>query len=339
MVYGLCRVLLKDMDEAEDAAQQVFLSAHRNMLAGTEPREPAAWLATIARNECHSRICARMATPLTLVADERDAVAAGVEHVASERAEIEALCAALAELPRHQRQAIVLREFYGLSYDEVRAALGVTDGAVESLLFRARKRLQAELKPARVASGAVALPHALRDSLAWAVPGFASGSSGGGLAKLASLPLLAKVAGAAATLTAAGTIGYVQLQAREHDAAVVRPVTPVIEHGSGHRAAKPVQLERASFVQPAPSPAAAPRNAEEEPGKDDDFAEGESAGSEGGGEPAESEDAGGDQGVVDAQGDGVSTSAREQAGDGDRAGDPGEGDSDDSDSSNSGSDG
>jgi RNA polymerase sigma factor (sigma-70 family) len=209
MVYGLCRVLLKDMDEAEDAAQQVFLSAHRNMLAGTEPREPAAWLATIARNECHSRIRANMATPLTLVADERDAVAADVEHVASERAEIEALCAALAELPRHQRQAIVLREFYGLSYDEVRAALGVTDGAVESLLFRARKRLQAELNPARVASGAVALPHALRDSLAWAVPGFASGSSGGGLAKLASLPLLAKVAGAAATLTAAGTIGYV----------------------------------------------------------------------------------------------------------------------------------
>jgi hypothetical protein len=207
------------------------------------------------------------------------------------------------------------------------------------LLFRARKRLQAELKPARVASGALALPLALRESLAWAIPGFASGSSGGGLAKLASLPLLAKVAGAAATLTAAGTIGYVQLQAREHDAAVVRPATPVIEHGSGHRVAKPVQLERVSFVQPAPTPAAAPRNAEEEPGNDDDFAEGQSAGSEGGGEPAESEDAGDDQGVVDAQGDdGDSTSAREEA-DGDQAGDPGAGDSDDSDSSNSGSDG
>jgi RNA polymerase sigma-70 factor (ECF subfamily) len=189
MVYGLCRVLLRDADEAEDAAQQVFLSAHRSMLGGTEPREPSAWLAAIARNECHARIRARMATPLTLVVDERDAVGADIEQVAGQHAEVEALCVALAELPKQQREAIVLREFYGLSYDEVRTALGVTDGAVESLLFRARKRLQAELQPARVASGALALPLALRDSIAAAVPGFSAASSGGGLAKLVAAPL------------------------------------------------------------------------------------------------------------------------------------------------------
>jgi Sigma-70, region 4 len=307
--------------------------------AGTEPREPAAWLATIARNECHGRIRARMATPLTLVVDERDAVAADVEHVASERAEIEALCAALAELPRHQRQAIVLREFYGLSYDEMRTALGVTDGAVESLLFRARKRLQAELKPARVASGALALPLALRDSLASAIPGFSSGSSGGSLAKLASLPLLAKLAGAAATLTAAGTIGYVQLQTREHTATVVRPAAPGTEHGSAHKAAKPVQLERVSFVRPASTSAATPREAEDEAGNDDDFAEGQPSESEGG-ESAEAEDTAGEQDVVEADGgDGGPSSAREEADDADEVGDPGAANSDGSDSSNSGSDG
>jgi RNA polymerase sigma factor (sigma-70 family) len=216
MVYGVCRVLLRDPDEAEDAAQQVFLSAHRSMLGGTEPREPAAWLGTIARNECRARIRARMTTPLALV-EERDAAAIDVEHAAAQRAEIEALCAALAELPQHQREAIVLREFYGLSYEEVQAALGITDAAVESLLFRARKRLQRELRPARVASGALALPLALRDALAHAVPGFSSGSGAGGLlSKLASLPLVAKLAGTAATLTAAGTIGYVELDARDH---------------------------------------------------------------------------------------------------------------------------
>jgi DNA-directed RNA polymerase specialized sigma24 family protein len=86
MVFGLCRLLLRDADEAEDAAQQVFLSAHRSMLGGTEPREPAAWLATIARNECHTRIRGRMATPLALVVDDRDALAPGVEQVAGERA-------------------------------------------------------------------------------------------------------------------------------------------------------------------------------------------------------------------------------------------------------------
>jgi RNA polymerase sigma factor (sigma-70 family) len=215
MVYGLCRVLLRDADEAEDAAQQAFLSAHRSMLGGTEPRDPAAWLGAIARNECRTRIRARMATPLALVG-ETAAVAADVEHVAGRHAEIEALCVALAELPREQREAIVLREFYGLSYEEVATALDLTEGAVESLLFRARKRLQAELRPARVASGALALPLALRDSLAAAVPGFSPASSGA-LAKVASLPLAAKLAAAAATLTAAGTIGYVGIEVRDHE--------------------------------------------------------------------------------------------------------------------------
>jgi RNA polymerase sigma-70 factor, ECF subfamily len=225
MVYGVCRLLLRDADEAEDAAQQVFLSAYRSLLGGTEPQDPAAWLGTIARNESRARIRAGMERSLALV--EQDAPTADAALVAAQRAEIEALCGALAELPQQQREAIVLREFYGLSYDEVRAALGVTDAAVESLIFRARKRLQEELRPARLASGAIALPIALRDAIAGAVPGFASGSGSGGLlAKLGSLPLVAKLAASAATLTAAGTIGFAEIQARDHDhgSSVGKPV-------------------------------------------------------------------------------------------------------------------
>ncbi|MEO8289942.1 MAG: sigma-70 family RNA polymerase sigma factor [Gaiellaceae bacterium] len=215
MVYGVCRVLLRDPQEAEDASQQTFLSAQKSMLAGHEVRDPGAWLGTIARNECRERIRARMSAPLTLV--DQDAVSLGVEDVAGRRAEIEALCAALAELPQHQREAIVLREFYGLSYGEVRAALGVTDAAVESLLFRARKRLQKELRPARVASGALALPLGLRDSIASAIPGFASSpESAGMLAKLASLPIAAKLAAAAMTVTVAGTVGATTLDSHDH---------------------------------------------------------------------------------------------------------------------------
>jgi RNA polymerase sigma factor (sigma-70 family) len=226
MVYGLCRLLLRDPDEAEDAAQQVFLSAHRSMLAGTEPRDPGAWLGTIARNECSARIRARMTTPLALV-DEREPATADVEHLAAQRAEIEILCAALAELPQQQRYAVVLREFYGLSYEEVQDALGVTESAVESLLFRARKRLQEELRPARIASGVLALPLALRDAIAGSVPGFGSGSSGGMLAKLASVPFAAKLVATAATVTAAGSIGYTELESRDHVPAASRPAPAV----------------------------------------------------------------------------------------------------------------
>src|SRR5205823_6250648 len=66
MVSALCRLLLREQTEAEDAAQQTFLSAYRALLRGVEPREPAAWLATIARNECRARIRGRMRSPLTV---------------------------------------------------------------------------------------------------------------------------------------------------------------------------------------------------------------------------------------------------------------------------------
>jgi RNA polymerase sigma-70 factor, ECF subfamily len=207
MVYGVCRLMLHERTEAEDAAQQSFLSAYRSLLNGREPREPAPWLATIARNECRARIRARMAEPLALV-DESYASPADLESVVSRRAEIAALCEALGELPGPQRDAIVLREFYGLSHHEVSAVVGVSPSAVDALLVRARRRLQSALRPARLASGALVLPLTLQASLAQAVPGFAMGGSASGLlAKLASLPIAAKLAGAATTVAVVTAVG------------------------------------------------------------------------------------------------------------------------------------
>lgn len=206
MVYGVCRLLLRDSVEAEDATQQAFLSAYRSLLGGRLPREPAPWLAAIARNECRARIRTRMREHLVVVTDE-DATSPDLEEVAGSRAEIRALCEALTELPQHQRDAVVLREFYGLSYDEVGAALGVSSAAVDSLLVRARRRLEQELGPARKASAALLVPAALRDSLAQALPGFGSSSATVGLlTKAASVPLAAKLSGAALTLALTGTI-------------------------------------------------------------------------------------------------------------------------------------
>src|SRR6188472_2326793 len=63
-VRGLCRALLRDADEAEDAAQQVFLSALRSLHRGSVPRDPGAWLATIARHECWARSRGSRTAPL-----------------------------------------------------------------------------------------------------------------------------------------------------------------------------------------------------------------------------------------------------------------------------------
>ena len=249
MVYGVCRLVLRDREEAEDATQQTFLSAYRSLLGGAEPRDPAAWLGTIARNECRGRIRSRMAAPLALVSDAVEP-GADVEQLAGRHEEVTALVGVLSELPRHQREAIVLREFYGLSHEEVGAALGVTPSAVDSLLVRARRRLQHELRPARLASGALVLPLALRESLAQAMPGFAPAPAGA-LAPIVSLPIAAKLTATAATIAAVGVVAGSQpqppIRSSRAPAPAVSNLPPVVK-----RAAPPPEpiLARPAAVHP-----------------------------------------------------------------------------------------
>jgi len=155
LVRSVCRSLLRDRDEAEDAVQQTFLSAQRALANGSSPREPAAWLATIARNECLARVRERMREPLP-VDEEPTEFGADAHSAAVSRYEVATLREALADLPRAQREAILLRELRGLSYDEVARALSVTTAAVESLIFRARRTLQGRLREALPALSPVA---------------------------------------------------------------------------------------------------------------------------------------------------------------------------------------
>jgi hypothetical protein len=108
--------------------------------------------------------------------------------------DLEAIWVAISSLPRRQRRALVLREVGGLSYRELRLALGVSQSSVESLLFRARQQVRALV--------AAATPLALRDDLARLIPGFDPGSAGLA-ARAASLPVALKFA------IAAGSVGLV----------------------------------------------------------------------------------------------------------------------------------
>jgi RNA polymerase sigma-70 factor (ECF subfamily) len=214
LVFALCNVLLRDREDAEDATQQCFLSAQKSMLAGAVPADAAAWLAAIARNECLSRL--RRRRPATVALRDDDLLTEGdVADLVDRRTEIAALSEAIAGLPPAQRQAVILRDFYGLSYREVSVALGVTGPAVESLLFKSRKRLQDRLRPFHAASGVAAVPVAIRKALGRAIPGFTSGlpraaggPAGAGLAaKLLSGQAAAKLA-VLAVAAGAGTIAF-----------------------------------------------------------------------------------------------------------------------------------
>src|SRR3954452_12704272 len=190
LVLGLCRGLLRDPVEAEDAAQQTFLSAHRALLNGAEPREPAAWLATIARNECWARTSARMREPLPSDAMHEVATTSDPVQEAIRRADLHALWLAIKQLPRQQRDALLLREFGGLRYDELAVALAVSEPSVESLLFRARTRLRTQLKAAYASLSGLSL-----ESLARLL-------AGGGAPALATKAVALTVGAAAVTSSA-----------------------------------------------------------------------------------------------------------------------------------------
>lgn len=217
MVYGVCRAMLRDAYEAEDAAQQVFLSAHKALLGGADVRDSGGWLATIARNECRGRIAAGMRTQLPVADEDLDAIPSSVDEQARHE-QVQELREALAGLPERQREAVVLRYLYGLRYGEVATALGLSRPATEALLFRARRALQGRLRP--VVGSVLVVPLALREELALAIPGFSSGAAGasavaagaagGVLAKLAAGPVGVKVATAAVAVSTVGAVGVVE---------------------------------------------------------------------------------------------------------------------------------
>ena len=221
MVYGLCRALLRDPDDADDATQATFVSAYTSLLGGGVVREPAAWLATIARNECTARGRARMREPLPLL-DADLGHTHGPEAELERKSVVAELQNAISQLPEKQREAVVLRDLYGLRYTEVSAALGMSIASVESLLFRARRSLRVSLKP--LASGALTVPVAVREGIAQALPAFATGrAAGGGAASgVIGVSLLAKLAGgpaavkAVAGLAAAVAVGSVAVVGVEH---------------------------------------------------------------------------------------------------------------------------
>jgi RNA polymerase sigma factor (sigma-70 family) len=233
MVLGLCRLLLRNPTDAEDATQQVFLSAHRAVLGGSVPREAPVWLAAIARNECRARIRARMREPLALPelpSDLPDPLASAIRAL-----DLDAVWSAISSLPRRQRRALVLRELGGLSYHELGRALGVSDSSVQSLLFRARRQVRSLLASANAA----ALPVALRDELTRLIPGFDPGSAGL-VARAAALPIGVKLATAAvgvgAVTTGAAQFPESRVHATQRPAAVASSVVrPSARLASAHR--------------------------------------------------------------------------------------------------------
>jgi RNA polymerase sigma factor (sigma-70 family) len=154
-----CRRILPE-SRCEDAVQQAFLNAHTALTSSDEAVQLKPWLFAITRNAALNMLRQNgwnyEEIPLDFDGVRRP------DQVFEQRIELQQTVAALNDLPQRQRDALVMREFEGRSYDEIALALGANDGAVRQLLNRARVTLRsaasALIPPPFVARAAASMP-------------------------------------------------------------------------------------------------------------------------------------------------------------------------------------
>jgi RNA polymerase sigma-70 factor (ECF subfamily) len=160
-VHGLCRRLLGSVERAEDAAQEVFVRAHRG-LHGYDRAQPfAGWILRIATNYCIDSLRRRSKEKAMFgtESDERSAAEADDTDVLSELLTDERarqINAAVAELPERYRVPLVLAYYRESSYDDIAAALGITKTHVGTLVFRAKQMLRRSLQHMEKATQCIA---------------------------------------------------------------------------------------------------------------------------------------------------------------------------------------
>lgn len=150
-VYRFGRRVCRDQHDADDAVQEAFvtLARRRDVIAHAGA---LSWLLTVVRNACRRmlRPIARQRRSLgePLPGDAADQLASPAldPQQALERWElVNAVQAAIAALPRGQREVLVLRDLEGLGGEQTAAALGLEVDAMKTRLHRARAALRAAL--------------------------------------------------------------------------------------------------------------------------------------------------------------------------------------------------
>ncbi|NQT48888.1 MAG: sigma-70 family RNA polymerase sigma factor [Chloroflexi bacterium] len=146
VAYNLALRMLGDRQSAEDATQDAFLSAWRNI--GTfRGGSFKAWLLSITANTCRDQLRKRKRNPITsmetLVVEPEGLPSVGSPEDHVLRRELgRQIQEGLATLTSDQRLAVILSDIQGLSYEEIAQVMQCSLGTVRSRLSRGRARLR-----------------------------------------------------------------------------------------------------------------------------------------------------------------------------------------------------
>jgi RNA polymerase sigma-70 factor, ECF subfamily len=157
-VYVMALSFLHNEADAEDAAQEAFLKAYRNLSSFRGEAKFGTWLVSITLNEARSRIRSRDRIKMESLDEPPDDQGPNtpallrdwkeIPSEALERKEIRLLLQrAITALPLIYREVFQLRDIEQLSVNEAAAALGISIAAVKVRLHRARMMLQKKLAP------------------------------------------------------------------------------------------------------------------------------------------------------------------------------------------------
>jgi RNA polymerase sigma-70 factor, ECF subfamily len=153
MVFNLAFRLFGDREEAEDMTQEVFLRVFRHLGKFRGRSSLKTWVYRITLNQCRSRLGRRRWLQVALPGGgagsylpELVAPGPNPEGCALAQAERRRLVAGLRALAPPFREAVVLRDIEGLTYQEIAEVLRVRIGTVRSRIARGREQLRVALQ-------------------------------------------------------------------------------------------------------------------------------------------------------------------------------------------------
>ncbi len=156
-IVQLVNRYLKDPSEAQDVAQEAFIKAYRALGSFRGDSAFYTWLYRIAINTAKNYLVSRSRRNSNYEVDIQDAEAyenaqqlQGMETPERQLLNqeiLETIKSAIDSLPEEMRLAITLREFDGMSYEEIAQAMDCPIGTVRSRIFRAREAIDSQLTP------------------------------------------------------------------------------------------------------------------------------------------------------------------------------------------------
>ncbi|HET6400448.1 MAG TPA: sigma-70 family RNA polymerase sigma factor [Candidatus Kapabacteria bacterium] len=141
-VYAYALRVLSNEQDAEDLFQEVFFRVYTRAESFTEEKSLGGWIFTIAHNLCLNKVRDRKPQEdlSDLVLPVRDTPDSGEDWR-------EVIARAMSLLPVEYREIIILREYEGMSYAEIREVLHTTIPSIKSRLYRAKGKLRELLAP------------------------------------------------------------------------------------------------------------------------------------------------------------------------------------------------